>query len=540
MSDFDIATSQAGHKLLGLTNLINSIASKKPDDQQAQLRAHAAVQAQAACEVHAPIGFRHGAANILNPIENHGTKQFVSAEESNPSGWAKETLPPLPTELYELIISHVTSFDYEDRQRTLVALSSSCRAFLAIAEPYLYSIPRDLDTIERQWQFVYTLAVEPHLAPLVKRLHLLWLPTGDNSELLLDIARTCPNTEDILIQRGSSPQDPNQILEKDVLTMAALLNASPRAATFWYCTVLEFEYEDDRYGFPSRREEIFNVMIKDPRFAKFAAQLVHLTLHGHLQWLLQAFSPHLSSNLATLTLGQNVRLDFKRGFFTDLSRQCPHLEELDVRSSTVDAADLVEACKIWGTTLHTLRVMAVEDQFDGWISQAIYHLKALRELDLGPSCYVLLTDIDAIAASTPQPRFTSLSFDEMQTPLLEPHRDITQEQLDNSIARLIRSHASTLESLYINPNIAGMGRIVLQSCKQARRLKSLHLAPLEDTKPSDVDDLLEACPALDDLSESIGRFSSRQKEWEERNDARWDQLEKEMAPDIDCQNGLGS
>jgi hypothetical protein len=238
MSVFDIATSKAGHKLLELTNLISSTARKKSDDQLVQLQAHAAIRALAAFEADTPIEFRRGAANLLNPIECHDGKQLLPAKESNPNAQGRETLPPLPIELYRLIISYVTSFDYKDRQRTLLALSTSCRTLQIIATPYIYTVPCDLDTIERQWHFLFTLTVEPELGPLVNTLRLLWLPTGDNSDLLVNIAQVCPNTRELVIQRGTSPKDRNQILKKDVLTIAAILDASPHATSFWYGKVI--------------------------------------------------------------------------------------------------------------------------------------------------------------------------------------------------------------------------------------------------------------------------------------------------------------
>jgi hypothetical protein len=433
----------------------------------------------------------------------------------------------LPNEIFQLIVNHVGSFDYETRQQTMLSLSAASITLKSLAEPHIYTHPRDLDMMKRQWQFAFTLAAEPYLGSLVRSLQVLWLSTGENGKLLVDIARACLNNQKLLLQRGHGPEDSNTILKEDVLNMAALLDASPLVTDFFYSTYLKWSPEQSRYGEASM-EEMLALCQGEARFAKFAAQLAQLTLHGQVQWLLQALTPHLSSNLASLTLGQDTELPLDPPFFMELARQSPHLEELEVRCLVAEFIDLADACKIWGSTLRVLRLSDVWNSTEG-IPQVVSSLLELRELSLGPGCWITIRDFGAIIKSFPDHRLTLVSLSDLEDPEEAVYVDASKIELDDHLVQLIRSHSSTLEHLQINMgHEPRVGRRVLHSCKEARRLESLYVLPTADVKPSDVDHLLQTCFKLSEIPKGLQNCSAFPREWEGRALAKEKREEEEL------------
>ncbi|KAI5455778.1 hypothetical protein BGZ63DRAFT_368312 [Mariannaea sp. PMI_226] len=427
---------------------------------------------------------------------------------------AKPDLSRLPTEILLLIVDKVDSFDLESRQKTMVALSASNSTLRAIAEPRLYTRPRDLDTVEKQWEFLLALKIEPHLGSLVKSLSVLWLPTGENGKLLTDIIRACPNNEELVIQRGSSYEDSNKILKEDLLDLAAIFDASPKVTEFMYATFLGYSPEEERYGNMSFAQTV-DLATSDDRFVKFASQLTRLRLRCQVQWILQALSPHLSSNFTSLYLGQEtLYLSYNPRFFTDLARQCPQLQELDVRCPLDSPTDLADACVMWGETLQELNISNIGDSTE-WIPRVMPFLRVLNTLDFGFETSI--RDLAAISRALPEQRFISIELPNLSDPEEVLNVATAKAELDDSLIRLIRSHSSTLQRLDINSGrFTRVGRAVLQACKQASRLETLCLAPPVDVESSDIDNLLQTCVDLTTLSQALKDCSARKHDWDER------------------------
>ncbi|KAI5460129.1 hypothetical protein BGZ63DRAFT_389570 [Mariannaea sp. PMI_226] len=504
MSDFQQATSKAGQRIARMTDLFQYIALKNPNDQEAQIRAQAAD------------AFYSSMPGYPKRTRTEAPKELPSSADSNLKFQNKTGLSGsyLPTEILQLIVDHVENFDQESRQKTMVALSASHSTLRAITEPRLYTNPSDLDTAEKQWEFLFALKVEPRLGNLVKSLHLLWLHTGENGKLVADIVRACPNNERLVIQRGNSSYDSNKILKEDVLDLAAIFDASPKVIDFKYATYLPYSPEEERYG-DMTFGQILDFCHNDSRFAKFASQLTDLHLRCQVQWVLQALSPYLSSNLTSLLLGQEtLDLDFKPRFFTDLARQCPQLQLLNVACPLSSPTDLADACIMWGPSLQVLVIADIRDSTE-WIPRVVPSLKALTRLEF--RFETSLRDLDAISRGNPEQRFQVIDLSGLSGPEEALDLATAQAELDDSLVRLIRTHSSTLEHLDINGGRSTrVGRAVLHSCKEASRLETLYVAPPVDVESSDVDDLLETCPNLVWLADGLQSCSSRGQEWEER------------------------
>ncbi|KAM0430045.1 hypothetical protein ACHAPT_006051 [Fusarium lateritium] len=513
MTEYQISCHTAGRRALRLRNLAKKVARQKPHDEEVQRRARAAID------------FYHGVDEFGGLLDIEGLPYSI---ESRPASRDDGKGPVLPVEICQLIINYVTEWDYVSRQDTLLALCRSSKTLRTIAEPFLYYHPRDLDTVTRQWGFRYTLAIEPHLAALVKSLRLSWDAEGENGKLIIDVARACPNVDDILVQRGMDFDDTNHMPTQDVLNMAALLDACPQLTQFWYSTIVEWTSEQQRQDDESQRA--FNMALKDERFAKAAQRLVTLTLHGQCSWLLQALSPHLSSNLQSLTLGHDLYIEKHPGLLSDLSRQSPFLRELELRCKLTTADELKEACKIWGPTLRNLRVWSIEELSD-WVSQVMPFMTALQEVDFGLGCSISGLDLDAIGQSSPLQRLVSISVGDLLDSTDPP---LGQTRLNEIVARIIDSHSSTLRELDISTTV---GRVAVQSCKKAKHLVKLLVSLDKDVEASDVDDLLDACPDLVYVASFFGLDTPRRREWDQRR------MRFEMEEDEEARKdrvGLGS
>ncbi|KAJ4252442.1 hypothetical protein NW762_011043 [Fusarium torreyae] len=504
--------------LAQLARLSRKTASKKPDDPDAQRKAQAATA-------------------FMNSIGElpHDTRVDEPLRSERQTGTPSES-SHLPIELYQMIISHVANFDFKSRQKTLVALSCSNRIFTDLAEPYLYTHPRDLEDISRQWHFLFSITVEPARASLVHSLKALWLCDGANSELLARIARACPNASELIVQRGKDFGDSYLISNQDIQNMVNLLDACPRLTSFTYSTIVGWASEDMRYvnTFGAFGEEEFKLISDDPRLEKTAHQLSKVLLCGQAEWLLQNLFPHLSSNLTSFCLSQDVSLSLGEAEspLSDLAERCPFLQELSIQSGLSTADDLREACKIWGSTLRTLRIAGVED-LDDWVTQIMPYMKVLERLDLGAGCNIPNSDIEALARSYAPLRY--ISFSDMLDSA-DGLDDDASDELNRVLVDMITSHSKTLEHLDLG-HIVRVDRKVIQSCKKATHLKYLCLRAARDTEPSDIDVLLETCPGLH-VHSFVSGFSVRLDEWRARAETwvTWDYNKIRRDPAI---HGLG-
>ncbi|EWZ80530.1 hypothetical protein FOCG_08087 [Fusarium oxysporum f. sp. radicis-lycopersici 26381] len=112
---------KAEDNLAIIARLTNSIASRNPDDKDAQRRAQAATAF----------------------LQNVGITIQASAAESSRITFASpresQHSVKLPTELYRMIVGHVSTFRQESRSREqiLVAFSCSCKTLHKLSEDFI-------------------------------------------------------------------------------------------------------------------------------------------------------------------------------------------------------------------------------------------------------------------------------------------------------------------------------------------------------------------------------------------------------------------
>ncbi|VUC38201.1 unnamed protein product [Clonostachys rosea] len=513
MDDTDEGTRIAGIEIANLTRIITLRAKRNRQDEEAQQRARLA------------LGFYHlnkapSFPQIVIDEASLTGLQFTHSRNND-----RTSCRYLPNEIYEAIIAEVLEFEYLVRQRTLVALSASSKRLQSLTEPHLYKRPRGAHKLERQWRFMFSLVLEPQRGHLVQSLEFGWLPRPDNSNLLIDILHACPNVRDLQIQRGSGLSDIGLVTSEDVAHMATIFAASPQVTHFWYATFTEWQPEEDLYG--DERGRIHQMCAVDDRFAKFAAQLQELALHGQSQWLARALLHHSSPALKSLTLGQDIDFNFRPQLLSSLSLRSPHLETLEIRCTIDTYEDLVEPCQVWSKSLRSLRVDDIESS-DGRVGDVIKTLEALESLHLGYALDLTRRDLEAITQSLPKQRFKSITLYDTEVDFL-PTPQMEAEWVDRTISSLLLAHSSTLTELHLAPRSIKLGKPTILSFKQMANLENLDVTFSSDVTAEDVDALLESCPKLHSVPKQVQELSSQSEKWKERSVAKEREFDEEFA-----------
>ncbi|KAF5667229.1 hypothetical protein FHETE_5932 [Fusarium heterosporum] len=477
-----------------LAHLARTVADERPSDQDAQRRAHAATTfVQEKCGL---------SVDTRNEKSTHSQTRYSSGSRSL----------HLPVEICRSIVGYVAEFDYKSKQKTLVALSRTCRLFTGLAEEHLYSDPRDLDNIRRQWLFLYSLTVEPTRAARVKSLRFLWLSDGANGQLLVDIVTSCCNARDLLIQRGNDVDEPSPISNDDMVNLGSMLCACPLLNSFHYSTL--DAWDEDRYTDTAAVTDngIVNLLSENTSLRQAMEHLSSLTLSGHPDWVLWGLFSHLSSSLTSLSLSMDSWEQGVDNPFMTLSQQCPFLERLVVENTLASTDDFERACKAWGRTLKTLDISSIEEATP-WVARVMPSMIALEDLSLGRGCMVFPEDIEAIACSKSPLKVIATGDMEMTG------NDVVSHELNEALVRMIEAHSSTLEILVVNETIV-VDISVMRACRKANNLKTLALDLPRPPDPSDVDALLDACTNLSNVPKWFRKRTLREDEWRARRRAR--------------------
>lgn len=543
------ASRNAQESIRKSTEHLESVALNSPADAKAQSRAKAAVD------------FCKDFESVLGSEESQqGIGGLHYVEEDNGNNHPNDPIPassdsqtvskavPLPHELYLRIISFVDGFDSRWRSKTLALLCSTSHLFRHFAEQFLYTRPPDLDTMGQQWQFLFTLTIQPRLRDLVRSLHLRWWMRNENGGLLVNIARFTPSLQALTIfhegpGRGFYARD---VLSHHAIDLASLLGLCPKVTEFKYHTDqedIEFPDNDDddepeiTYGIfeepwttPSG-ENFGGQLVKDPRFAAFARQLTHLDLDGETNLLEKALTLHLSTNLRSLTIKHPCHSFDRPPFPRHLPQQCPHLEKLWVFSHCLEAPPVLTACLEWANTLRDLFIGDrnyetgdTGEYLGQWITQNMSKMVALQHLELDMDCW---TETFGLISKHHPPRLASLRIknlsnktDEQQSISARVSNEVMTEKIELDLCHLIASLGETLESMHIgrigSDSPMSASKSVLNSCKQAPNLSEFWAVPGRDAISSDVDDLLDTCPRLHIFPPRFLRWTWREDEWTQR------------------------
>ncbi|KAL6922687.1 hypothetical protein FSST1_006713 [Fusarium sambucinum] len=439
----------------------------------------------------------------------------------------------LPNEIYRMIVGHVADLDYAPKQNILISLSRSSQPLINLAEEYLYMHPRDLDTTQKQRQFLISIRTKSVRSGFVQSLRLLWDSNSANSQLLVDIVNNCFNVKFLLLQRGKDLNDATRVSSDCVATLATILDACRGITSFQFCTTLKWKTVFEQGGLITKHgKELSDLISANPHAIKCLRQLKSLTLSGQSDWVIDGILPYLGSNLTSVFLSQDCDVGSSETPFVDLSRLCPHLRSLVFRRTLDTSDDLEQACKAWGETMEELEISSILDMRD-WVSQVMPCMKVLRVLHLGVGCTLFTESIRCIA-STESP-LEELSLGDI-LPVNEASEDVLAD-MNQAIANMINVHASTLQ--LIEFFCQELGDPVIQACKKVRQLHTLDLHICDSPKSSDIDELLDKCPDLIWFPRWFKRSSARQVEWEERTNTK-DNLEERRLRQEPPACGLGT
>ncbi|KAF9772520.1 hypothetical protein IL306_009762 [Fusarium sp. DS 682] len=515
MDPFYDAKDKAGDDLLKIARLATFNAKEKPNDEDAQLRA------QVATLFVEKMGCWNFGPTSIN----------IRACKSLPSDCQKSLM--LPNEIYRLIIGHVATFPSKLREKTLIALSCSCSLLNGWAEEHLYEHPRGLQNYEVQWRFLFSLRIRPMRASLVRSLKLDWSNGEKNNRMLLDIITSCSNIDYLFVKRSDGGDDPTTVYSDHFQEIQTILSTGTRIKSLHYYTThsgyIGWDDENqDRIAVDDPAKELSNWISNHANVEQSIKQLEHLGLDGDSIWLLGGIYRYLSSNLTSLDLGRYTELEFRRDLFFEISRRCQHLKLLVLKTSVYNTDDFEKAYQVWANTLETLKFSFITEMGD-WFSRAVSQLDRLKVLHFGLECNVSVDGVNAIAQAGSRLEEISIqsthylgsliydSTDDSEIYQASGDADIYEatDDANEVLAKMIKGHSSSLRILELDVHI---GEIVLQSCKTARNLRALDISIKPGYKPrsADIDDLLDACPELDEFPEFFREFSGRWTEWENR------------------------
>ncbi|KIK03266.1 hypothetical protein K443DRAFT_676939, partial [Laccaria amethystina LaAM-08-1] len=200
-------------------------------------------------------------------------------------------------ETLSLILSHVSPLSKPGRE-TYKATSLVSRSFHHASQITLWSIPRDLDTVEHQVRFAFgasiSIALSEPLGNHVKRLRIRRVKGGWNDRIIHKIAKVSQGVEDLTLHCGDVEDGVDPITPTFVLSLHTILSSPPKLRTlnlckFSYTPVLDFEPDIPADG-----------------YVPFA-NLESLTLYG-FDWYWPAISKGVGANLKSLDIGLATRL----------------------------------------------------------------------------------------------------------------------------------------------------------------------------------------------------------------------------------------
>ncbi|KAM0314342.1 hypothetical protein ACHAPQ_011837 [Fusarium lateritium] len=451
--------------MLEFTNNLRTIALQRPYDTESQRRAQAAIDLYRRTPGFPPL------TEPRQPTEIHQRRDVTFS---------------LPIEIYRIIVHHlILSGDSDDDQNielcayTFYALTRTCRVFQEIMEQIIYeeAETQQLEDIEFQYLFRFSLAVEPRRAHLVRKLELYWHHEPCNSWLMIDTVRACPNFSVLNLTRLYSTRSSDTSVgfySQRFDELAELLNACSSVTSFCFKLVIPKWHQ----------LELYPVLPNEKRFVNFAQQLTHAKLDGYAEWFQHAILPHLSSSLTSFSIRVNEALP---GFFPQLCHQSPALQGLCVGALDEGfkmSDELIESFQAWGPTLRRFHLnITPRDKIT--LGLILPHMSVLEELVIGNSSSVSTEDMMNIAHAS-LPRLKIINLDGVK---------LTSPELSVALIEMIGRHASTTQKITFSTSYE-MNKEVLRSLKQLKSLEVICTKLEEEIQLSEVKELLAACPKL--------------------------------------------
>lgn len=488
------------------TQLLQKLSDKRPNDAQAKRKSQNAINYhQRITEETKSIKIDSETSDKLSPTVNSNLTKSEPTKEASRATLGSH----LPIELnFEIVEQIISSDPSPENQQTLKSLCETSSEFRAIAEPYLWKDIGDLDTLEKQWRFRYAVAIHPELGEKVKKAHLFWQSGGANGKLLKELCSSCPNLQELLIQRGGIPGEPASLDDFDIfeqtdsMQLFDILKSLKNLKTFTWA----FYVPPPNILTNSSNAEA-TLSPADPSDAKDSfSTLTNLDLRGWTTSFLNAIVYNLTDKVESIRFGSEIEVDHE--LLNSIASKCISLRELELRyMGGVYAIDLIDFAR-HSSSLESLNIMQVnqdgqEDWFANVLSQA---WKNLKSLNFGTNWTV------------PHSTFFALSLS--HSPSLEVLKiwDIDDEVKEDIVVKMLERQVSSLKECSIGGRgfFTG-GKETLKVLQNAKQLNKLSLPALtKDVEAKDVDILLQTCPRLWKISDVLKNISNEEKVWESR------------------------
>ncbi|KAF5602206.1 uncharacterized protein FSUBG_7881 [Fusarium subglutinans] len=446
------------------------ISERKPEDKMADRHAEAAVDIR------------------RQPPKSTGSRDRYSGVPTS----------RLPTEIYQMIVKQIVlhydncSYDQKDiRAKTLSSLACTSTTLQCLTEPYLYSFPEysRLKSSRGLNRFQLSLAVSSRRENLVQALEIEWGPQISSQLLVIDIARRCPNLRTLILNPPETEWQKDEFSQTCNDNLANLFSVCPKVRNLCLATY-----------FP----EDFPIPEQDRRIEEFAGQLSHVDFSGSGSWAEKALLPYLSPNIISFIM--TCPEDDLTGFLEILGQRCPVLQRLRLTCLGITPEELATLCKGLGSTL---KLLCLDDlDYNGSVlSLFVPHMKVLEHLILGANFPLQGQDLEVMSGLSCLRTFISDVRNDSISNLFLGEADI---DLNRAVASFLSAHRTTLETMWI-ASLHNWDSDVFENLKLVPNLGSVGLSFMEGLERQDIDDLLKACPKLQealDLEERLdGMFN---------------------------------
>ncbi|KAF5551293.1 hypothetical protein FMEXI_3411 [Fusarium mexicanum] len=401
----------------------------------------------------------------------------------------------LPTEIYQMIVEHIV-LHYDScsndqkaiRAKTLLSLARTSTTLQCLTEPYLYSFPEysRLESSRGLDRFRLSLAVSSRRENLVRALEIEWGPQISSQLLVIDIARRCPNLRTLILNPPETDWQEDEFSQTCNDNLANLFSVCPKVRNLCLATY-----------FP----EDFPIPEQDRRIEEFVGQLSHVDLSGSGSWAQKAILPYLSPNLISFMM--TFPEDDLTGFLEILGQRCPVLQRLRLTGWGITPEDLSTLCKGLGSTL---KLLCIDDlNYDGSVlSLFVPHMQVLEHLILGTNFPLQGQDMEVMSSLSCLRTFISDVRNDSTSNLFLGEADI---DLNRAVASFLSAHRMTLETVWL-ASLHKWDRDVFENLKLVPNLGSVGLSFMEGLERQDIDDLLKACPKLQEALDLENRLDT--------------------------------
>ncbi|KAH7107887.1 hypothetical protein BKA62DRAFT_684754 [Auriculariales sp. MPI-PUGE-AT-0066] len=428
------------------------------------------------------------------------------------------------------VFDHIAQFDCNDRLDVLLTASLVNRDWCRIAQPLLWRAPPELESFEHQERFLSATLSSSQtgrcelLGRCVRSLSLTWNSAQSHRDLIMQIAKCCPNVANLRLRRDACEDTtPDVVSYSDMEFLVQLL------PTFSSLAHLSVEHYDD-FGLATSTLALPDVM----KFAgdTAAPRLTSLRMTGvpHLEFDIGMFR-----TLQTLHVSSWMRVANSR--IVSLAAACPELRNLRLQWHILDsdARAFIENCPLL-QSIDIIQIresagpVADEPGATSWIqvaAQTLPHLRSIRtNADIHSADLTALSGTAAPLETLGFNRVEVCNERELVALVLAHRRTLRSLQLLNWDALTVRG--LPVGDAFVNTLASCAALETLEVDFTPPPMPELPTAPLKFVGERQIKDesilrLLDACPRLFRTDELV-TLAKMHSQWAEKCQTRVEHL----------------